>query len=132
MSYYVPNNLLSKGGDAKTIKGEKKGWKTYIMYMSPFTDNSLGVNLCPHATAGCAAADHHAADLSGRQFLFDQYAAAGLADGGAVQPGGLSDQRLSLEFLRPGRCQPGPESGHDAGLSGPVVGCGQLDAENRL
>ena len=56
MSYYVPNNLLSKGGDAKTIKGEKKGWKTYIMYMSPFTDNSKGVNLCPHATAGCAAA----------------------------------------------------------------------------
>lgn len=56
MSYYVPNNLLSKGGDAKTIKGEKKGWKTWIMYLSPFTDNSLGVNLCPHATAGCAAA----------------------------------------------------------------------------
>lgn len=54
--YYVPNNLLTKGGDAKTIKGEKKGWKTWIMYMSPFTQNSLGVNLCPHASAGCAAA----------------------------------------------------------------------------
>lgn len=56
MSYYVPNNLLNRGGDAKTIKGEKKNWKTYIMYMSPFTANSLGVNVCPHATAGCAAA----------------------------------------------------------------------------
>jgi len=56
MSYYVPNNLLSKGGDSKTVKGEKKGWKTWIMYMSPFTDNSRGVNICPHATAGCAAA----------------------------------------------------------------------------
>lgn len=56
MGYYVPNNLLNRGGDAKTIKGEKKNWKTYIMYMSPFTANSMGVNVCPHASAGCAAA----------------------------------------------------------------------------
>ena len=56
MSYYVPNNLLNSGGDAKTIKGEKLGWKTYILYMSPFNDNSKGINICPHATAGCAAA----------------------------------------------------------------------------
>lgn len=56
MSYYVPNNLLSKGGDAKTIKGEKLGWKTWILYMSPFTDNSFGINICPHATTGCATA----------------------------------------------------------------------------
>lgn len=56
MSYYVPNNLLNSGGDAKTKKGLKFGWKTYILYMSPFTDNSRGVNVCSHATAGCAAA----------------------------------------------------------------------------
>jgi hypothetical protein len=56
MSYYVPQKLLSANGDAKTKKGLKKGWTTYIMYMSPFTANSLGVNVCPHATAGCAAA----------------------------------------------------------------------------
>lgn len=46
----------------KTVKGEKiKGenglpYKTYILYMSPYTQNSKGVNLCPHASAGCSAA----------------------------------------------------------------------------
>ena len=56
MKFYVPQNLLNSGGDAKTIKGEKLNWKTYIMYLSPFTDNSKGVNVCSHASAGCAAA----------------------------------------------------------------------------
>lgn len=27
---------------------------TYILYMSPFTDNSKGINVCSHATKGCA------------------------------------------------------------------------------
>ena len=40
----------------KTTKGEKYGYTTYIMYMSPYTDNSKGINLCSHASAGCAAA----------------------------------------------------------------------------
>ncbi|GIV43904.1 MAG: hypothetical protein KatS3mg035_1027 [Bacteroidia bacterium] len=56
MNYYIPKRLLSSGSDAKTVKGEKKGWVTYIMYMSPFTQNSIGVNVCSHASAGCAAA----------------------------------------------------------------------------
>lgn len=56
MNYYKPAKLLNANGDAKTIKGLKKGWLTYIMYMSPFTDNSKGINLCPHASTGCAAA----------------------------------------------------------------------------
>lgn len=56
MKFYVPQNLLNSGGDAKTKKGLKKGWKTYIMYLSPFTDNSKGVNVCSHASPGCAAA----------------------------------------------------------------------------
>lgn len=38
------------------MKGEKLGYVTYIMYLSPFTDNSAGINLCPHASKGCAAA----------------------------------------------------------------------------
>jgi hypothetical protein len=42
--------------NAKTVKGEKLGYITYIMYLSPFTDNSKGINLCPHASAGCAKA----------------------------------------------------------------------------
>jgi hypothetical protein len=27
---------------------------TYIVYMSPFTDNSKGINVCSHASKGCA------------------------------------------------------------------------------
>lgn len=55
MKYYK-SKLLNANGDAKTKKGLKKGWTTYIMYMSPFTANSQGVNICSHASAGCAAA----------------------------------------------------------------------------
>ena len=44
--------LLSIGADAKTIKGNKKGFMTAIQYLSPYTDS--GVNLCPMAEkAGC-------------------------------------------------------------------------------
>ena len=40
--------------NAKTIKGEKLGYMTYILYMSPFTANSKGINVCSHASKGCA------------------------------------------------------------------------------
>jgi len=56
MSYKVPKNLLSIGLDAKTVKGEKMGWTTAILYLAPFTMNSKGINLCPHASEGCASA----------------------------------------------------------------------------
>jgi len=51
-TYHKPVNLLTTENH-KTIKGEKLGFKTYILYMAPFTANSKGVNLCPHASAGC-------------------------------------------------------------------------------
>lgn len=54
-NFYLPTSLLTTN-NAKTIKGEKLGYKTYILYMSPFTQNSQGKNMCPMATAGCAAA----------------------------------------------------------------------------
>jgi hypothetical protein len=54
MSYYK-SKLLTRDNH-KTIKGEKLGFITYILYMSPYTQNSKGVNLCPHASAGCSAA----------------------------------------------------------------------------
>ena len=50
--------------------------------------------------AARAAADRHAADLPRRQLLLDRHAAAVLAEGHAVQSGGLPDQRLPLELLR--------------------------------
>ena len=48
------NKTLLTSNNAKTIKGEKKQFKTFILYMSPFTLNSKGVNLCPMASEGCA------------------------------------------------------------------------------
>jgi len=51
-TYNKPTSLLTTENH-KTIKGEKLGFKTYILYMSPFTANSQGINLCPHASAGC-------------------------------------------------------------------------------
>jgi hypothetical protein len=55
MSFYIPNKLLTDN-NAKTKKGEKIGWKTFILYLAPFTQNSKGINLCPHASEGCAKA----------------------------------------------------------------------------
>lgn len=55
MNYYIPNNILSTE-NAKTSKGEKLGYTTYISYLAPHTQNSKGVNLCPHASKGCAKA----------------------------------------------------------------------------
>lgn len=46
-------NLLTTD-NKKTTKGEKYNYKTYILYMSPFTQNSKGINLCPFASKGCA------------------------------------------------------------------------------
>lgn len=48
-------NLLGTG-NSKTIKGEKRGWTTYVMYLSPYKQNSKGVNLCAKASKGCAEA----------------------------------------------------------------------------
>jgi len=53
--FYIPTKLLTDN-NAKTIKGEKQGWKTFILYMSPFNQNSQGINLCPHASKGCSKA----------------------------------------------------------------------------
>ena len=52
---YKKSTLLTRNNH-KTIKGEKKGYITYILYMSPYKDNSRGVNLCPHASKGCSKA----------------------------------------------------------------------------
>lgn len=51
-SYKKPETLFGVH-NSKTIKGEKKGYKTFIIYMSPEKQNSLGKNLCPKASEGC-------------------------------------------------------------------------------
>lgn len=46
------NRLLSVGHDAKTVKGEKQGVLTGILYMAPHTLGG-GKSVCPFSTAGC-------------------------------------------------------------------------------
>jgi hypothetical protein len=55
MNYTKPKQLLTTN-NSKTIKGTKYGYTTYIMYLAPYTQNSLGINLCSHASKGCAKA----------------------------------------------------------------------------
>jgi hypothetical protein len=50
------NRPLLTFNNVKTVKGEKKKFVTAILYLSPFTLNSKGVNLCPMASNGCANA----------------------------------------------------------------------------
>jgi len=50
----VKRKPLLSTNNFKTMKGESKGYLTYILYMSPFTANSKGINLCSHASKGCA------------------------------------------------------------------------------
>jgi hypothetical protein len=50
----ITRKPLLSTNNTKTIKGEKLGYITYILYMSSFTQNSLGKNVCSHASKGCA------------------------------------------------------------------------------
>lgn len=43
--------LLSVSADAKTVKGEKLGYLTGVLYLSPWKVS--GRNLCPNASPGC-------------------------------------------------------------------------------
>lgn len=47
--------LLSIGNDAKTVKGEKYGYKTGILYMAPSNESDV-TNTCRYASNGCRAA----------------------------------------------------------------------------
>lgn len=51
----IYNKPLLSTNNAKTIKGEKLGYMTYILYMSSYTQNMKGINVCSHASLGCAA-----------------------------------------------------------------------------
>lgn len=50
--YKQPTKLLGYQ-NAKTIKGNKFGYHTEIMYLSPNNQNSFRINLCQGATVGC-------------------------------------------------------------------------------
>jgi len=55
-STIVKRSPLLSTNNAKTIKGKKLGYMTYIMYLAPYTQNSKGINVCSHASKGCADA----------------------------------------------------------------------------
>jgi len=54
MNYKRPKNLLSKG--STNSKTAKNTLDTFILYIAPYNLNDKGQNLCPKASAGCAAA----------------------------------------------------------------------------
>ncbi len=45
---------LLSSSNTKIIKGEGKGYKTYILHLAPYTVAGVG-NVCPKATPGCIA-----------------------------------------------------------------------------
>lgn len=47
--------LLSVGSDAKTVKGEKLGYMTGILYLAPHKESGV-MNTCANATPSCIAA----------------------------------------------------------------------------
>jgi hypothetical protein len=53
-NFTIPKNLLSKG--TSNTKTAKSSLKTYILYLAPYNQNSKGINICPKASKGCAAA----------------------------------------------------------------------------
>lgn len=54
----TPKTLLSKGStNAKLAKNSQHGYEeSYILYLSPYRQNSKGINVCPHASPSCASA----------------------------------------------------------------------------
>jgi hypothetical protein len=55
MAYYVPKNLFNIDANPKTIKGQKLGFRTMVLYMAPH--KLSGQNFCPMAEiAGCVEA----------------------------------------------------------------------------
>ena len=57
-----PKRLLAIDGNAKTVKGQKKGFMTAILYLTPAKGS--GINLCPMALA--AACDLPCLNTAGR------------------------------------------------------------------
>jgi hypothetical protein len=53
LTFKKPKKLLNLDQNAKTVKGQKFGYKTAILYLAPAS--SSGFNVCPQASLGCKA-----------------------------------------------------------------------------
>ena len=51
LPYKKSSKLLNIDNNAKTVKGQKKGYKTAILYLAPSTQS--GFQVCPMASEGC-------------------------------------------------------------------------------
>jgi hypothetical protein len=58
-----PGRLLNLDANAKTVKGQAKGFKTAILYLAPV--KLSGFQVCPMASKGCAAACLNTAGRAG-------------------------------------------------------------------
>ena len=54
LEFTKSKKLLNIDNNAKTVKGQKKGYKTAILYLAPSTQS--GFNVCPQASEGCKKA----------------------------------------------------------------------------
>ncbi|CAA9484193.1 MAG: Efflux ABC transporter, permease protein, partial [uncultured Rubrobacteraceae bacterium] len=99
-------------------------------YLQPLrlSPRHLGRGLREAATR--AFPHHHAAHLPRRLLLLGERPAPLLADGHPVQPRGVPDQRLPLEFLRRRRRERGLEPRHDGLLPGRVPDGGVVDLQD--
>ena len=57
--------LLQVSKDAKTVKGEKYGYLTGIMYLAPANESGI-INTCPFASNGCKAACLFTSGMAGK------------------------------------------------------------------
>ena len=48
-------SLLNIDANTKTIKGQKQGYMTAVMYLAPYNIASKEHNVCPYSTPGCRA-----------------------------------------------------------------------------
>jgi hypothetical protein len=97
--------ILATRPDVRALRDLHPFWMLGFLVLTAVTFSLFGFVIGVWADRLPEAADRadaggHAADLPGRQLLFDQHAAADLAEDHPVQPGGLSGQRLPLELLR--------------------------------
>jgi len=60
----VKYDLLSVENDAKTVKGEKYGYLTGILYLAPTTEANGHGNLCTYATDECRKACPYSAGMA--------------------------------------------------------------------
>ena len=54
LPYKKSSKLLNIDNNTKTVKGQKKGYKTAILYLAPSTQS--GFQVCPMASEGCKKA----------------------------------------------------------------------------